>query len=93
MNRPTRSRSLVVGAFVAVTALACAALVAAAALVPAPAAALPVIVTVCVGLPMVAAYELSTLRAAPVADVGERQLAALRRELARLPETKHPLGL
>ena len=93
MTRPTRSRSLVVALFVAITALACAALVAAAVLVPAPAAALPILVTVCVGLPMVAAYELSTLRAAPAADLGERQLAALRRELARLPETQHPLGL
>jgi hypothetical protein len=86
----TRRHALVTCAFVGVTALVCAALLTAAALVPAPPAALPVLVIVCIGCPMMAACELpgalARLRAPRAVD-------ALRRQLDALPETQHPLGL
>jgi hypothetical protein len=59
----------------------------AAALVPAPPAVLPLLAVVCIGGPMLAAWELraslTVLRA----------VAAMRRSLDKLPETRHPLGL
>jgi hypothetical protein len=71
----------------AAAVLAACGLCAAAILVPAPAAAVPLIVVVCVGLPMLAVWDLSgavqTLRAG----------RDLRRTLEALPETRHPLGL
>jgi hypothetical protein len=80
-----------------VTPLACAALVCAAVLVPAPAAALAAIVPACIVCPIIAATELPTalgvLRSAREGPVARRRLARLRRELQRLPETEHPLGL
>jgi hypothetical protein len=78
-----------------VLTLACAAgLVAAAVLVPAPPAALPAVVVLAIGLPMVAAWELSfVISALQHAAHQGRALAGLRRELDALPETRHPLGL
>jgi hypothetical protein len=76
-------------AFVAIVALACVALVTAAALVPAPPAVLPLVALVCVGLPMAATVELPGAIATLRSDA--RALAALRRHLAELPETAHPL--
>jgi len=75
---------------VALTALVCAGLVGAAALVPAPAGALAVIVVVGIAMPMVAACELP----AAVAALRRRKeaVSGLRRQLAQLPEVKHPLG-
>jgi hypothetical protein len=95
---PTPRRALLAGLFVLATALTCAALVSAAVLVPAPPAALPVIVAaVCVGLPLLVAAELPPALAAVRARRGtalrRRHLARLRRDLERLPETRHPLGL
>jgi hypothetical protein len=98
------AREVVAGcAFTAVTAAICAALLAAAVLVPAPAAVLPVVALVCIGCPMFAVWDLcrrrAELRAAeascPETDAGldAQALADLRRALARLPETRHPLGL
>jgi hypothetical protein len=74
----------------AVTALVCAAVLTAAILVPAPGSVLGVIVAVCVALPMLATWDLAQVSAAagPRLDVNE-----LRRDLQRLPETQHPLGL
>jgi hypothetical protein len=73
-----------------VTALGCAAVLTAAVLVPAPASVLGPILAVCIGFPMLAAWDLARVSAAagPRLDVNE-----LRRELDRLPETQHPLGL
>lgn len=84
-------------AFIGVTALVCAGLLAAAALVPAPPAALPLLVIVCVGCPMAAACELpaalARLRQPARRALDSRALDALRRQLDALPETQHPLGL
>jgi len=92
---PLSTRLLVLRAlYVALTLLCAAGLVAAAVLVPAPAAALPAVVVLAVGLPMVAAWELSfMISGLRHATHGGRALAALRRELDALPETRHPLGL
>jgi hypothetical protein len=92
---PLSTRLLVLRAlYVALTLLCAAGLVAAAVLVPAPAAALPAVVVLAVGLPMVAAWELSfMISGLRLARHGGRALAALRRELDALPETRHPLGL
>jgi hypothetical protein len=90
-------------AFTAVTTTICAALLAAAALVPAPATVLPAVALVCIGSPMFAVWELSRRIAALRAGdrsrmeiepgIDARAIADLRRALARLPETRHPLGL
>jgi hypothetical protein len=66
----------------------CGLLIVVAVLAPAPVTAMPVLLLFCLAGPMVAAHELST--AIPVLR-GERALARLRRGLARLPETAHPL--
>jgi arginine exporter protein ArgO len=75
---------------VALTALVCAGLIGAAALVPAPPGALAVIVVVGIAVPMVAAWDLP----AAVAALRQRTQAVstLRRQLAQLPEVKHPRG-
>jgi hypothetical protein len=76
-------------------ALSCAVLLGAAALVPAPTAALPFAVVVCITCPMVATLQvppaLALLRRQRAMD--SKALAQLRRSLDRLPETEHPLGL
>jgi hypothetical protein len=85
--------------FAALVVLTCAALFSAAALVPAPPTVLPCVLVVCIGWPMVAAWELrasiSVLRGRDAGDgpLDRRALATLRRHLDRLPETQHPLGL
>jgi|SRR3954465_14926604 hypothetical protein len=92
---PVPTRVLVLRAlYVAVTLLCAGGLVAAAVLVPAPAPVLPAVVVLAIGLPMVAAWELSFVIAAlqHAAHAG-RAVAGLRRELDALPETRHPLGL
>ena len=75
---------------VVVTVIVCTGLLGAAVLVPAPPAALALVVLVCIGCPMVAAWELSRVTAA---QAGPLDLRELRRQLDRLPETQHPLGL
>jgi Flp pilus assembly protein TadB len=74
--------------FAALSALVCAALLAAAVLVPAPLVVLPFLIAACVGCPMAAAYQL----ARTLSDLRD-PAAELRRELERLPEAPHPLGL
>ena len=85
---PVRRRAVLVALFAAFAALACGALLTAAVLVPAPVVVLPFVIAACVGCPMAAAYEL----AQAIAAVRDPRLE-LRRELDRLPETPHPLGL
>jgi hypothetical protein len=97
-----RRRALAVSAFAAFTALVCGGLITAAILVPAPLPVLPLIALACVGLPMLAAWQLAqvqvalgglrpALRSRRQAPLDESALHDLRRSLARLPETKHPL--
>ena len=83
-----RRRVVLVGLFAALATLACATLLTAAVLVPAPVAVVPFLVLTCLGCPMAGAYELSRA----VAAVRDPHLE-LRRDLDRLPETPHPLGL
>lgn len=68
----------------------------AALMVPAPPAVLPLLLLVCIGGPMLAAWELRSTGAG-AARAGKRldrsALAQLRRHLDELPETHHPLGL
>ena len=84
------------------TALVCVGLITAAILVPAPVAVLPLIAIACVGLPMLAAWQLASvhialgglrpaLRRPRVRPLDESALHELRRSLASLPETRHPL--
>ena len=93
---PTRAQAIATCVFCVVTALACAALMSAAALVPAPPAVLPGIALVCIGAPMLAAFDLlaslAVLRASSPRDDKEA-LSELRRVLDQIPETRHPLGL
>ena len=92
-RRPIASPAFVVIA-AALTALISAGVCAAAVLVPAPAAALPLVVLISVGCPVFAAWELpravESLRAE---RSGHQALASMQATLAQLPETEHPLGL
>jgi len=74
----------------AVVVAAAVALLLAAALAPAPAAVLPLVVLAGVGMPMVVAYELPPAVASLRAH--RSLVTALRRDLAQLPETVHPLS-
>jgi len=78
-----------------VTALMCAGLLAGAALAQAPPAALLLIIPTCVILPMLTAWRTTVAVAAPAgpAPINRAALSRLRRDLERLPETHHPLGL
>jgi len=95
---PTRQQAIRLCVVAAITGLTCAGLLCAAALAPAPAGLLPLIVVVCVGFPMLAAWELPFAFAAfrhhrsSIHD-NARAVAELRAGLAKLPETSHPLGL
>lgn len=90
----TRRHALFVCVTALLTLVVCAALGAAAMLAPAPPAAVPVVVLVCLAGPMLALWELpaalSVLRHGIWGDA--RELARMRRGLERLPEVEHPLG-
>src|SRR3954454_24940922 len=99
---PPRRKALMVSAVAVLAALFGGAMLCAAILVPAPAAALPLLGLVCIGLPMLAAWELarthtaigglaSALRSRRRRSRDEQALRELRRALERLPETSHPL--
>jgi len=89
---PARPRLVVVAALM--TSLISAAVCVGAILAPAPAVAIPLIVAICVGCPMFAGWEVPNALAALRASRGAgKALARLRRTLAELPETEHPLGL
>lgn len=84
-------------ALAAVTFAVCAALMTAAVIAHAPVGVVPFAVIVCIGCPMAAAFQLpatvSALRRMRAHRIdGEEMLTALRGQLARLPETDHPLG-
>ena len=93
---PTYGQALATCAFMALIAVVCAGLIGAAALVPAPPPALPFLVAVCIGCPMLAAWQASPSVALlrqrwTRSQLDERAVVELRRELDRLPETAHPL--
>lgn len=91
---PTRTQPGLVLLAAAVTALISAGVCAAAILAPAPAAAVPLVVLICIGCPLFAAWEVPVALALLRADrAGGKALAMLRRTLDQLPETEHPLGL
>ena len=89
MNDRTWTQACADCCLAALVVAAAVGLLLAAALAPAPPAVLPFVVLVGVAMPMVVAYQLppavASLRA-------HRRLAtAVRRDLAQLPETAHPL--
>jgi hypothetical protein len=94
---PTRRRSVRLCVAAAVTAVTCAALLLAAALTPAPPGVLAFAVAICIVCPMLAAWELPRAVAGlrhhrTMVSENARAITELRAGLARLPETKHPLG-
>jgi hypothetical protein len=96
-RRPlTRLQAVLTCAAAAITALMSAVICAIAVLTPAPAVVVPIVALVCVCCPMLAALELPRALAA-LRRRGEHHeahaLHTLRRSLAQLPETEHPLGL
>jgi hypothetical protein len=96
---PTRQRAKAVCVFTVLTVLVCAGLMSAAVLAHAPIFVVPCMVAVCIGCPIAAAWDLpvsiAVLRASRPDDrpLDSRALMTLRRNLDRLPETQHPLGL
>lgn len=62
-------------------------------LAPAPPAVVPLVVAICVGCPVFAAWEVPVALASLRANRAGKALANLRRSLDQLPETDHPLGL
>jgi hypothetical protein len=76
------------------TTLTCGALCAVAIVGHAPDVVVPLVVTICIGGPVLASWQVpsavATLRAR---RRGARALAQLRRGLADLPDTEHPLGV
>jgi hypothetical protein len=99
-NRPldtgrftTRAQPRLVLAGALATALFSMALCAGAILAHAPAAVVPLVVAVCVGAPLFAAWEAPAALAWVRSERTHRKaLARLRRSLDRLPEIEHPLG-
>ncbi len=77
----------------AVTALISAAICTGAILAPAPPPAIPLVLAVCIGCPLFAGWQVPHAIAALRSERAGRALARLRRTLAELPETEHPLGL
>lgn len=88
-----RSRPHLVLIAAVLTALITAAICAGAILAPAPPAAIPLVVAICLWCPMFSAWEVPSALAALRARRGGNALARLRRTLDDLPETEHPLGL
>jgi peptidoglycan/LPS O-acetylase OafA/YrhL len=89
MRRPQRSTWV----FAALAVFTSAVIFTAAALVPAPPAVLPLVLAVCIGGPMLAAWELRSKLHRTAGPLDSTALARLRRHLDELPETQHPLGL
>jgi hypothetical protein len=93
----TRVDPRLILAVAAISALVSMAMCATAVLAHAPPIAVPLVVAICVGCPLFAGWEvpgaLVTLRAERIERFERRALAALRKSLAQLPETEHPLGL
>src|ERR1700749_3440246 len=102
ISPPVRRQAVALCLFALLTVLLCAALVTAAVLLHPPLVVVPVIVMVGIGCPLAVGYELpralAALRAAPATRRARggapgHAVAALRRDLDLIPETRHPLGL
>ena len=99
IHRPT----LLTCAFAAFTAVVCGGLLAAAVLVPAPLDVLPLVIFAGVGMPMVAAWQAPQSLQRPRREVSAESpehlpldsgaIRKLRRQLAQIPEIRHPLDL
>jgi hypothetical protein len=93
---PVRRQAILTCVFSALAVAMSAGLLSAAALTPAPPAILPLLACVCIGAPMLAAWELratiGALRRGRT-SLDSMALARMRRYLDDLPETQHPLGL
>lgn len=88
---PARAALTVIAALA--TALLSAGLCAAAIIAPAPTAMVPLVVVISVGCPIFGVWEIPAAIASLRADSERgKALATLRRSLAQLPETEHPLG-
>jgi hypothetical protein len=89
----TRMQPRLIVIVAGVAALFSVAVCAAAILAPAPAAAVPAVVAVCVGSPLFAAWEAPSALAWVRAERSrDKALAKLRRTLDQLPEIEHPFG-
>lgn len=89
----TRSEPHLVLVVALLTAVISMAICAAAILAPAPAAVVPLVVTICVGAPVFAGWEAPLALASVRAERSRRTaLARLRHSLDQLPEVEHPLG-
>lgn len=94
MPATLRSSPQLVLAVAALTLLVSVALCAGAILAPAPPAAVPLVIMVCIGCPLFAAWQVPIAVAALRARrLGGQTLSRFRRSLDELPETEHPLGL
>jgi len=90
---PTRRQAVATCVLCAATVLGSAALMTGATLASAPLAVMPLLVLVCIGCPLAMAWSLPLAVAVLQATESRSQsLAAMRRSLARLPETEHPHG-
>ena len=99
---PSPRQALLTCVLAAAAAVASAGLFAAAALAPAPPAALPFLIGVCIACPLLAAWELPiaiavlrfgrTVLHPRTRPLDRNALGELRRRLDDLPETEHPLG-
>ena len=89
-DRPANPRLVLVVAMV--STLICAVICAGAILYRPPAGAIPFIVAVCVGGPIFNGWNVPSATAALRVERAGRALTRLRRALAALPETEHPLG-
>ena len=87
---PSQPRLVLLAALL--TALISAGVCVGAILAPAPAAAIPLVVAICIGCPMFAGWEVPNAVAALRSRRAGRAMAKLRRSLDQLPETDHPLG-
>jgi 4-amino-4-deoxy-L-arabinose transferase-like glycosyltransferase len=94
----TRRKASLTRLFCALAVVMSGALFTAAALVPAPPAVLPLLLAVCIGGPMLAAWELRSTTGVATRrrtrdKLDSNAVAQLRSQLEALPETQHPLGL
>ena len=94
---PTRRQAMTTCALAALTTLACAGLLTAATLAQAPVAVVPLLIGVCIGVPLAMAwsvpFSVAVLRTTAPSAGHREALSDMRDHLAQLPETRHPLGL
>jgi hypothetical protein len=89
-RRRSRPHLVVIAALV--TAVISVAVCVGAILAPAPPAVVPLVVVICVGCPVFAAWDVPVALDSLRANRAGKALATLRRSLDQLPETEHPFG-